>query len=256
MIFPGMDPYLEASQLWPGVHSRLVVYIADQLQPVLHPRYLAAVEERIYVEGPERQIIPDVWIRRDSREEPGAVAVAEVDSPVLVQVPALEVHETYIAILDRYSGQQVVTVIEVISPSNKYAGPGRDSYVSKQVEIRGSSVHLVEIDLLRGGQHVASVPEWVARGRAEYDYLTCTNRAGGVRDRFELYPTRLRDRLPRIRIPLASGDPDVPLDLQAAVARVYEAGSYRDRINYESQCVPGLRDDDQAWAKQLVAAPR
>jgi hypothetical protein len=31
MIFPGMDPYLAAPDLWPGVHSRLVVYLADQL---------------------------------------------------------------------------------------------------------------------------------------------------------------------------------------------------------------------------------
>ena len=45
MIFPGMDPYLEDPQLWPGVHNRLVVYIADELQPRLEPRYLAAVED-------------------------------------------------------------------------------------------------------------------------------------------------------------------------------------------------------------------
>ena len=44
MIFPGMDPYLEASLIWPGFHHCLVVYIADQLQPLLHPRYIAAVE--------------------------------------------------------------------------------------------------------------------------------------------------------------------------------------------------------------------
>ena len=27
MIFPGMDPYLEDPQIWPGVHSALVVYL-------------------------------------------------------------------------------------------------------------------------------------------------------------------------------------------------------------------------------------
>jgi hypothetical protein len=32
-VFPGMDPYLEDPQIWPGVHSALVVYIRDQLQP-------------------------------------------------------------------------------------------------------------------------------------------------------------------------------------------------------------------------------
>jgi len=38
MIFPGMDPYLENPQLWPGVHTRLIVYLADQLQLLLPAR--------------------------------------------------------------------------------------------------------------------------------------------------------------------------------------------------------------------------
>ncbi len=253
MIFPGMDPYLEHPQIWPGVHSRLVVYFADQLQPLLRPRYVAAVEERVFVEGPDRQIIPDVWLRRTGQPERGpSVAVADADEPVLVQVPELEIHESYIEILDRHSGQSVVTVIEVVSPANKFPGPGRDSYLAKQREVRSSTAHLVEIDLLRTGRHVLAVPEWVARGRGPYEYLVCANRAGGLRDLFDLYPRRLRERLPRIRIPLAGDDPDVPLDIQAAMAQVYDAGAYSDRINYQSPCRPPLEAGDQAWADERV----
>ncbi|MFN4259401.1 MAG: DUF4058 family protein [Gemmataceae bacterium] len=62
MIFPDMDPYLEDTRLWPGVHNRFVVYLADYLQPQLRPRYIAAVEERVYLEGPEQRIVPDVII--------------------------------------------------------------------------------------------------------------------------------------------------------------------------------------------------
>ena len=95
MIFPGMDPYLEDPQIWSGVHARFVVYLGDQLQPLLRPRYIAAVEERVFVEGPDREIIPDAWIRRDRPEGGGAaIAVADVDAPEIVQVPPLEVHET------------------------------------------------------------------------------------------------------------------------------------------------------------------
>ena len=252
MIFPGMNPYLEDPQLWPGVHGALIVYLRDQLQPLLRPRYIAAIEERVFVEGPDRQIIPDVWVKRTQNpEEGGKLAVAEVDEPVVVQVPDLEIHESYIEILDRHSGQSVVTVIEVVSPANKFPGPGRDSYLAKQGEVRSSTAHLVEIDLLRTGRHVLAVPEWVARGRGPYDYLVCCNRAGGLRDLFDLYPRRLRERLPRIRIPLAGDDPDVPLDIQAALTRVYDAGSYRDRINYDSPSQPPLESDDQSWANQL-----
>jgi Protein of unknown function (DUF4058) len=46
--FPGMNPYLENPELWSGVHSRLIISLADILSPQLHPKYFVAVEERIY----------------------------------------------------------------------------------------------------------------------------------------------------------------------------------------------------------------
>jgi hypothetical protein len=249
-----MDPYLEDPQLWPGVHNALVVYIRDQLQPMLGRRYIAAVEERVFLEGPDRDVIPDVWLARRPWENGScAVAVAEADEPVQVQVAELEIHESYVEILDRSSGLRVVTVIEVVSPSNKSPGPGRFSYQAKQREVRESQAHLVEIDLLRSGQHVLAVPEWAARRRADFDYLVCVNRATGLRDLFDLYFHKLRQRLPRIRIPLAAGDPDVVLDLQAVINQTYEAGRYRDRLRYDSACVPPLRHEDQQWANDLVA---
>jgi hypothetical protein len=260
MIFPGMDPYLEDPQIWPGVHSRLVVYLADQLQPKLRPRYVAAVEERVYIEGRRRQVVPDVSIRRprEPEHEGGvavAVAVAEGDEPALVQVDPLEVHESYLGILDLRSGQEIVTVIEVVSPSNKARGPGRDSYLAKQSEVLASTAHLVEIDLLRAGEHVVAVPEWSARGIGYYDYLVCVNRAYGVRSRYELYLRGVRERLPRVRIPLADGDPDVAMDVQAAMARVCESGAYDQRIDYRTPCRPPLRPADQEWVDQLVGKP-
>lgn len=235
MIFPGMDPYLEDGRLWSGVHSRLVIYIADALWPKLRPRYVAAVEERVYVEGPDRGIRPDVTVRETRPQRGGggvAVLEMEVDAPVKVRIPVEPIHETYIAILDLRAGQRIVTIIEVVSPTNKYAGPGRESYLAKQHEVLTSDVHLVEIDLLRQGPHVLAVPESAARERTVYDYLTCVNRSEGMRDLFELYPSRLRDRLPRVRIPLADDDPDIALDIQAVLNQAYEAGSYLDIIDY------------------------
>lgn len=255
-IFPGMDPYLEDPQLWPGVHSRLIVYIADELQPHIRPRYIAAVEERVFVEGPtDRSIVPDVWLRRERLgPNQSAAAVLDADTAVTVQALSLDIHETYIEILDQQSGQRVVTVLEVVSPTNKYVGPGRTSYLAKQREVLASNSHLVEIDLLRQGPHALAVPEYLARRWGMYDYLVCINRAADPRDKFELYPRRVRDRLPRIRVPLAGSDPDVRLDLQAVFARTYEAGSYRDRLHYGEPCHPPLGMEDQAWASELLRA--
>jgi hypothetical protein len=255
MIFPGMDPYLEDPQLWTGLHTRLIVYICNYLQALIRPRYIAAIEERVFLEGPEKDRIPDVWVYRRKRSN-GAVAVVEADTPIVVKVPELEVHQTYVTILDRLSGQKLVTVIEVVSPSNKYEGPGRESYLAKQEETRGSKTHLVEIDLLRTGPHVLAVPEWMARAQGPYDYLTSVNRARGTRDEFDLYPTTLRERLPKVAIPLAGKDPDVVLDLQAVLEKIYTDGVYAERIKYGAPCRPVLGKKDRAWAEQILSRAR
>ncbi len=132
----------------------------------LRPRYVAAVEERVFLELPPQQRIPDVWVKRKKAAKRGAgIVLREPDPAMVVKVAELEVHESYVAILDLYSGQKLVTVIEVVSPSNKFDGPGRESYLAKQKEVRGSTVHLVELDLLRTGRHVLAVPERIGAVR-------------------------------------------------------------------------------------------
>ena len=259
MIFPGKDPYLEDPQIWPELHSRLIVYLADHLRPLLRPRYFARIEARVFVEGPDREIIPDVWLRQ--RVQPsaamGAVAVLDKeDAPVVVRCPQLEITESYITILDRRSGMKVVTTIEIVSPTNKYSGPGRDSYLAKQPEVRASATHLVEIDLLRTGPHVLAVAEPVAKALEKYDYLVCVNRASGTRELFDLYPRTLQDRLPRFSLPLAERDPDVKVDLQAIFNLAYENGDYASQIEYDRPCRPPLSRKDQAWANTLIRKHR
>ncbi|MBY0526075.1 MAG: DUF4058 family protein [Gemmataceae bacterium] len=253
MIFPGMDPYLEDPLFWHGVHQRFTVYLADHLQPLLGERYIASIEERVYLEGPDREVAPDVWLRQDRSVPRGDRPVpADTRLPILVEASELEIHENYVTILDRHSEQEVVAVIEIVSPTNKYAGPGRVSYLTKQREVRGSRSHLIEIDLLRTGPHVLAVPLHLARRQGMYDYLVSVNRAVSSRHVFELYPIRLRDALPPIRIPLADKDPDVLLDLRPALEQVYRAGLYHNRLRYNDPCMPPLPPEDQEWATELI----
>ena len=249
-----MDPYLEDPLYWPGIHSSLIVYACAALQPHLRPRYVAAIEERVYVQGPERVVVPDGTIHRlqGARRARGGAAVLEADEPVILQVEPEEIHESLIQILDLKHGKKVVAVIEVVSPSNKIAGPGRESYKKKQAEVLAGDAHLVEIDLLRLGRHILAAPESLVRSQWVYDYLVSVNRAETSRDRFALYRRLLRDRLPRIRIPLADDDPDVILDLQAVFSMAYEGGGYRDRIDYTSPCLTPLSPSDQQWADGVI----
>ena len=261
IIFPGMDPYLEASGIFPGIHGRMIVYFADQLATGIRPRYIASVGERVYVEsqtsGRSHAIIPDAWVRRTGPTQPddGGVMVAEkteVDEPAVVEAPDLEIRQPFIEIMDRESNMKVVTVIELVSPGNKYAGPGRDSYVTKQQEVIHSDAHLVEIDLLRRGPHVVAVNEYLTAGTWDYDYLICVHRAHTRK--YEVYARSLRQPLPRIRIPLAGDDPDVRLDIRAALEQAYDAGSYDQRIDYTQPCQPPLSEARQAWVRELFSA--
>ncbi|MFN0050735.1 MAG: DUF4058 family protein [Planctomycetales bacterium] len=251
-----MDPYLECRQLWTGVHPKLIVYLAEQLQPLLAPRYVASIEERVYVEAPARQFVPDLRIHRTTVPSalPRAASTALLDEPIVVEVPVEESRERYIEILDRQSDLRIVTVIEIVSPSNKHSGAARKSYLQKQSEILSSDSHLVEIDLLRTGQHVLAVPEWRARQEGVYDYLVSVNRAHESRTFYELYLRSVREPLPSVRIALSEGDPDVLLDLQAAFRRAWESGGYALRIDYRVPCIPPLSLEDQAWANALIAA--
>ncbi len=264
--FTGMDPYLENPVMWSSVHHNLIHEIQADLQPQLLPRYVAAVEERVYLEPVERERIPDVRVTaRPEAPQPerehagGGVAVAQ--SPVAVELPepdwipaepGLEIHEAYIEILD-VAGNEVITVIEVLSASNKVSGPGRDAYLGKQQQVLGSATNLVEIDLLRRGLDTVAAPAAKATRNGRADYVICTRRTarpGG----FEVVRFTVRDVLPCVRIPLRAGESDVVLHLPDVLTRSYEVGAYAYRIDYRQDADPPLPPADAAWAQEVLRA--
>lgn len=246
--FPGMDPYLEHPSLWPNVHQRLITYASDALQAQLAPRYYVSIGERVYLETPERSVYPDLWVVERGGPAKTAASALEADRPVVVVVEPVERREVFIEIQDPGAGHRVVTVVEVLSPSNKQPGEGRDLYLRKQAEILASNVHLVEIDLLRGGAPTVALPPSPSGG---VGYRVVVTRSTD-RTRRELYQVSVRDRLPRVAIPLEAADADAVLDVQALLDEAYTKGAYGLRVDYSSQPVPQLGTDDAAWARELV----
>ena len=253
--FPGMDPYLESQTIWPDLHQRLITYSADVLQPAIRPRYHAQIGQRVYVTSPPRGIYPDVALTERPRVRmpagPPVMAMMEPDVPVVISLPPEEVREVYIEILDLTRGGRVVTVIEFLSPANKMPGEGRDLYLRKQKDVLSSETHLVEIDLLRQGGHTVAIPSYSLFDHQPWHYLISISRATD-RERFEVYPLTLRQRLPRIVIPLLEPDPDTVLDLQAVFERCYENGAYADLIDYGGEPDVPLAPDDAAWADEVL----
>src|SRR4051812_7699792 len=97
MPFPGMDPYLEHPVLWPSVHTRLMVALANQLRPHIRPRYVASVEERVYREGPGEPRAPAVGIHKVGETgTPPLATSAVMDTPLVLEVEQAEVREHFI----------------------------------------------------------------------------------------------------------------------------------------------------------------
>jgi len=257
--FPGMDPYLENPVLWPGVHQGLVTYIRAALNAVLPPGYVADIGERVYIVQPERSVYPDVVVLErpltKAQPEQGAGGIATAvacDPPLVLTYEPVEIREVFVEILLVGEESRVVTVIEVLSYSNKTPGhDGRKLYLTKQQEILKSQTHLIEIDLLRTGEHTAAVSREELLKRCKWDYLVCLHR-GGQGNRFEVWPITIRQRLPRILVPLAEGDPDVVLDLQAVFNRCYDEGAYARRIDYHRDPPIPLEGEDAEWADKLL----
>ncbi len=246
--FPGMDPYLEAPDMWPDVHHRLITGICDQIQATLAPRYRAVITPYAAFESievaPVRRIVPDVaLVERDPTGlSSGNVTVFE---PAPLVLPAvMEVEVEYARIEIRTVREHVlVTAIELLSPANKRpGGDGADAYEKKRNEIFASTAHLLEIDLLRNGRR----PQ-VARPLPELPYFIFLSRVQR-RPYIEIWPLSLREQITLIPVPLLYPDPPAPLDLTAAIHDVYRRAHYDLDIDYaEPPPQPDLSAEDAAW---------
>ena len=115
---------------------------------------------------------------------------------------------------------------------------------------QNGGVNLVEIDLLRDGNHVVSVPLANIAERARTPYLICVFRASKPEQR-EIYSLPLRERLPAVRVPLRPKDADVALDLQPLVDQCYERGRYW-MTDYHRDPAPPLAQEDARWLDELL----
>jgi Protein of unknown function (DUF4058) len=254
--FPGMNPYLEQEDAWHDFHERFIPWVATLLGGQLRPRYIVKIDEHIYVHelsADKRRWVgrADVSVGRgsqESRDEPAPGAVTGLlEAPARVRLPDVD-HErlSYVEIRDRRD-RELVTVVELLSPANKHPGPDREQYLAKRMELLNGPVHLVEIDLLRGG------PPLPAAGRPDCSYSVLVSRAERRLDA-GFWPISLRERLPLVPIPVRAPDADARLDLQEVLHRIYDDAGYADYI-YEGTPRPRLGDLDAEWARQLLPQP-
>lgn len=274
--FPGMDPYLEGPGYWPAVHHAMAIEIRNALNRELPASYYADVEMRPELgivaddgeEEPNKVIVPDVvLLKRPRPDGGGGVAVAGSKSRAVSKwvefdaLPREPSRHFYLEIREAKRGHKLITLIEILSPSNKRNGPDRIAYEAKQRQVLESDVNLIEIDLLRAGRRVFGSP---ALERAfsllspTPDYAVLVSPAwnrNGPHLGYIAYPWTIREPLPCIGVPLRVEEPFVALDLQDAFRLAYDGGPYRrGAVDYGQPPEAPLQGEDAAWALEQIAA--
>ena len=254
--FPGMDPYLEASEIWCGFHHSLADEIKAQLNAVLSPRYYADVEVRTVLEemgiATAKTIYPAAAGLETAPSVPaGTTAVAIPAAPIQRLAMLLEQQTLRTVQVRATDTDTLVTAIEILSPVNK-RGNGLHTYQEKRRSLLRSDVHFLEIDLLRGGER----PGWeINDPPLACDYVVLVNRAfrGDMRQS-EIWPVALNEPLPICPVPLLPPDPEVPLHLGAVLTNVYQRAAYARRIDYTLPVPPPpLRPVMQHWLAEHSA---
>lgn len=252
--FPGMNPFFE--QQWRDAHTMVTAYLRDALQERLPADLVArAEEESVTVDsgGGATSYRPDIQIQEPwTLKQPAGTAVAAPPPPTAatgpIRVFVEEETERWIEIHDLRG--RLITVIELLSPSNKRTGVDRDHYLAKRRSLRSGGANVVEIDLVRQGASVfPDVVREVMR-RASACYGVCVFRAA-LPAALEVYPIGLRERLPVIRVPLRPSDADVPADLQPLIDQCHERGRYH-LLDYRADPDPPFPPEAAVWVDQVL----
>lgn len=256
--FPGMDPYLEQRGLWEEVHAGLIVGIQQFLNPLVRPRYRVAIKRRTYLAVLAPDVFvgkPDVLVVSPQGERFGSKLVGAAASgapPLVGELPMPEeVVERYLEVRDPFTGE-VITVIELLSPTNKLTREGREQYERKRLKILGTATHLVEVDLLRAGD---PFPVYLPDDEHRSNYRIIVSRAQH-RPRADVYLFGLRDPIPDIPIPLRPREAEPLLPLNQILHDLYDRASFDLAVDYRQSPLPPLSSDDAEWVRQLLQQQR
>jgi hypothetical protein len=217
--FPGMDPYLEEEKLWISFHHQLVGCLYQILLPGLVDRYRARIAHRTYT----------------------------TEFPLFTSIIREEHLEEFIEVRQRIDNK-LITLVEVVSPTNKLKKEGRLGYHETRKAARSQGASIVEIDLILQG---APMLDYSRDGLPPWDYAITVTRCTQP-ERYEIYTTTLQKRLPRFKIPLAPDDRDTVLDLQSTFSRCYDIGNFAAHLDYKKNPPVKLKDDDNRFLDELL----
>jgi hypothetical protein len=249
-----MDPYIESPVHWPDFHVTFINTLRETIADTLPDTYFARIQEDAVLlepEPPAYKVVPDVLVGADAPDRAGVTSapsgVATLEPATLPNVVALDPHIEYYIEIVRMPAAKVVTVVEVLSPTNKQ-GDGRGLYTNKRGRLlRTSDVNMVEIDLLRAGRRIQ-----LGKPLPAGHYHAFVSRADSRPD-CQVYSWTVRNKLPTLPIPLRAPTPDASADLARAFELAYQRGRYGRLVRYaEPPPPPAFSPEDADWVASLA----
>lgn len=151
-----IDPWAEQGEHFAQIHGGMIGHIVTQIQPALLERgYVAGRETSLQIVN---QREPDVYIHREDglrfvpRPPYTNYADAALALKINVGTPISAQNRQRISIFrpsENHPKRELVTVIEVISPTNKQKDAEMLRYQAYRDRLLGMNVNVVEIDLTR-----------------------------------------------------------------------------------------------------------
>ncbi len=144
--------------------------------------------------------------------------------------------------------RDVVTIVEVLSPTNKAPGTGRLQYLRKREAISAGYVNLVEIDLLRRGQ---PMPLETPPPASDYRILVCRSLE---HPSALLYPFTVQQAIPKFTLPLLPEDEELEVDLGAIINGMHHTVRYGQVARYQDPPPePDFAPEVAEWVGERVA---
>src|SRR3954452_5043453 len=133
--FPGMNLYFEQAASWQDFHTEFLSALRRLLAPQVAPNYIVQLEEHVYIHDlppePRRPLgRADLSVSRMEAARAGQSTLGVLEAQAEVQLPVQDVERVpFIEVRDR-QGRELVTVIDLLSPSNTRPGECLEPYLA------------------------------------------------------------------------------------------------------------------------------
>jgi hypothetical protein len=254
--YPGINAHLQNRLLmkddpspsaWSAFHAENITNLTNALNEQLPDHYVARTEQSLQIRSWEFDLgidkiyrpQPDSTIYRQATGSPLATPAGLAtptweatleDLIVDRMLPSVIIHR----VEDHSLHGEVVTRLELLSPSNKPGGSKYTSYLENRVMALKSGSSLVEIDYfhqtptpLLALMELPSYPH-----KDAYPYHIGVNIPQENKIHVQLYGFGVVDPLPSLNIPLA-GDEVLPFDFNAVYQYTFRAGRWGTYLDYE-----------------------